>query len=95
LAECARFGGNCIDGVGRDVAGVDELILALRGRRPPVTVVLDAVDEAVKPERVVREVIRPLTDSSPDVGIRLVLGMRPHLLRLLALPTAAVIDLHN
>ena len=95
LAECAGFGGNWIDGVGPHVAGVDELILALRGRRPPVTVVLDAVDEAVEPERVVREVIGPLTDSSPDVGIRLVLGMRPHLLRLLALPGAAVIDLDD
>jgi WD40 repeat protein len=95
LAECAGFGGNWIDGVGPHVAGVDELILALRGRRPPVTVVLDAVDEAVEPERVVREVIGPLTDSSPDVGIRLVLGVRPHLLRLLALPGAAVIDLDD
>lgn len=74
---------------------LEELLPALRDRRPPVTVVIDALDEAVEPERVVREVIRPLADSAPDIGIRLVLGLRRQLMSLLDVPATAVIDLDD
>ncbi len=73
----------------------EELLLALRDRRRALTVVIDALDEAVDPPRVIREVIRPMLDSAPEVGIRLVLGLRHHLLRLLKPPPGSIVDLDS
>jgi len=68
---------------------VDELALALKNRRQPVTVVIDAPDEAVEPERVIRDVIQPLVDSTSEVGIRLVLGLSRQLLDVPGRPWSA------
>lgn len=80
---------------GQEPPTIDDLILALRGRKPPTTVIIDGLDEAADPERVVREVIRPLLESGPTVGLRLLLGARPNLVRLLGIPEAAIINLDD
>lgn len=95
LTEYAGTTGGSTDPAGPNAALVDELLLALRNRCPPVTVVIDALDEAVEPEQVIREVIQPLVDGAAEVGIRLVLGLRRKLLRLLDVPAQAVIDLDD
>lgn len=95
LAECADMAGVLSIPARPSGALVDELLLALQSRCPLVTVVIDALDEAVEPEQVIREVIQPLVDSGPEVGIRLVLGLRRQLLHLLDVPAHAVVDLDD
>jgi WD40 repeat protein len=76
---------------------VEELQAALRARgrtgTRPLVVVLDALDEALAPEQLARMVLRPLATGAPDAGIRLLLGTRPRLIRLLGVDAEAVVDL--
>jgi hypothetical protein len=95
LTECADITGAPTDRARPSGALVDELLLALQNRCPPVTVVIDALDEAVEPEQVIREVIQPLVDGAPGAGIRLLLGLRRQLLHLLDVPADAVVDLDD
>jgi WD40 repeat protein len=60
-----------------------DLIRELHGRR--LTVVIDAVDEALDPGGLVSAVLRPLVKTGPAEGLRLLLGTRPHLLESLGL----------
>jgi WD40 repeat protein len=61
---------------------IGQLITALR--QPPVradrpfTAIIDALDEAADPHRLITQVLRPLIDD--EQAIRLLLGTRPHLL---------------
>jgi WD40 repeat protein len=48
----------------------------LHGRKRRFVVLLDALDEAVDPRAMIREVLRPLLDASPSLGIRVVVGTR-------------------
>ena len=82
-------------GLGPGIDSVEELLLAIPKFRRPLTVIIDALDEAVQPERIARELLSPLLDSSPGAGVRLLIGTRPHLLRALAAPQDAIIDLDN
>jgi CHAT domain len=57
----------------------ETLLLALSDRNPspPLGVVVDAVDEAAAPERLVRELLAPLARIADQAGVRLVVGTRP------------------
>ena len=67
---------------------IGELITALDARATasgrPFTAIIDALDEAADPAQLITQVLRPITDHAP--GVRLLLGTRPHLLKLLQLP---------
>jgi hypothetical protein len=56
-----------------------------RGRR--LVVVLDALDEAEEPQRVTREVLRPLAADAGGIGVRVLVGTRRELLHLLRTST--------
>ena len=64
---------------------IGELITALDARAAasgrPFTAIVDALDEAADPAQLITRVLRPVTDHAH--GVRLVLGTRPHLLKLL------------
>lgn len=66
-----------------------DVFAALGARTDPLVVILDGLDEAPDADRIVAEVIRPL---SPLPGVRLVIGARPHELARLG-PDVRVIDL--
>jgi Caspase domain len=78
---------------------IGELITALNARTAasgrPFTAIIDALDEAADPAQLITQVLRPITNHAP--GVRLLLGTRPHLLKLLQLPGTpariSVIDL--
>ena len=78
---------------------IGELITALDARATasgrPFTAIVDALDEAADPAQLITQVLRPITDHAH--GVRLLLGTRPHLLKLLQPPgtpaRVAVIDL--
>jgi WD40 repeat protein len=82
-------------GLDLDIDSVDELLLAIPKSGRKLTILIDGLDEAVQPERVALELLRPLLDSNPGIGIRLLIGTRPHLVRKLAVPTEAIIDLDD
>lgn len=71
---------------------VGSLLEALSGRDRPLTVMVDALDEAASPETLCATVLRPLIQHS-DGRIRLLLGTRPHLLPQLGLQRDEQIDL--
>jgi WD40 repeat protein len=48
----------------------------LQGRKRRFVVLFDALDEAVDPRAMIREVLRPLLDASPSLGVRVVVGTR-------------------
>ena len=78
-------------------APIRELIDALQ-RVKPLTVLIDALDEAADPEGLIRYVLRPLIEMGGD-RLRLLLGTRGHLIPLL-LPessqrTDVIIDLDD
>ncbi|MFF2330170.1 MULTISPECIES: caspase family protein [unclassified Streptomyces] len=52
---------------------------SLGPHRRPLTILIDAIDEAVTPESLCRDVLRPLIDPGTP-HLRLLLGTRPHLL---------------
>ena len=59
-------------------------------RRGPLTVAIDAVDEALDPSGLVTGVLVPLVETGPAHGLRLLLGTRPHLLPALGMADSAV-----
>ncbi|MEU5400649.1 caspase family protein [Streptomyces sp. NPDC005963] len=69
-----------------------ELITRLQGRTTPLVVIVDAVDEAVDPDALIRDLLGPLTDPSLDLPLRLVLGARRQIVER-RLPDALRIDL--
>ena len=78
---------------------IGELITALDARATasgrPFTAIIDALDEAADPAQLITQVLRPVIDHAH--GVRLLLGTRPHLLKLLQPPgtpaRVGVIDL--
>ncbi|MFF5078031.1 caspase family protein [Actinoplanes sp. NPDC000266] len=58
---------------------VGELARRLTGRRPERAVVIDAIDEAADPHAVVDQILVPLVRVAAAAGLKLLLGMRPHL----------------
>jgi WD40 repeat protein len=46
----------------------------------PMVAAIDAIDEAVDPDRLVSAVLNPLTDAGPQAGFRMLLGTRSYLL---------------
>jgi WD40 repeat protein len=46
----------------------------------PMVAAIDAIDEAVDPDRLVSAILNPLIDAGPKVGLRMLLGTRPYLL---------------
>jgi WD40 repeat protein len=55
-----------------------ELLRALGGR--PMVAAIDAIDEAVDPDRLITTVLNPLIEAGPKAGLRLLLGTRSYLL---------------
>ena len=53
---------------------------------------LDALDEAIQPEKAIRELVRPLAGPGGGLGVHLLVGTRPHLVRLLE-GAAVILDL--
>jgi WD40 repeat protein len=46
----------------------------------PMVAAIDAIDEAVDPDRLVTAILNPLVEGGPQTGFRLLLGTRAHLL---------------
>jgi len=65
--------------VGIEADGSDSLLVGLSDRTPspPLGVVVDAVDEAAAPERLVRDLLVPLARTAERTGVRLLVGTRP------------------
>ncbi|URN07633.1 hypothetical protein LUW74_32610 [Actinomadura madurae] len=61
-----------------------ELLLAIQGRR--LVAIIDAVDEAVDPDRVVSWLLQPLILGARPAGLRLLIGTRKHLVDRLGAP---------
>jgi WD40 repeat protein len=59
--------------IGADTEDADELVRDLAGRLEPVTIVIDALDEAKEPETIADKVLRPMT-TLPT--IQLLIGTR-------------------
>ena len=59
-------------------------------RTGPLTVAIDAIDEALDPAGLVTSVLVPLVEIGPARGLRLLLGTRPHLLVPLGMAGRAV-----
>ncbi|MFD4630420.1 caspase family protein [Streptomyces sp. NPDC058284] len=59
----------------------------LQARTDPLVVLIDSLDEALDPQVAVEELIAPLTDPRRRLPVRLLIGARPHIARLL--PAAA------
>ncbi|AOR36790.1 hypothetical protein BFF78_00700 [Streptomyces fodineus] len=76
----------------QQVATAGEFLAVLDGRERPLTVIIDAVDEAVTPDSLVLNLLRPLIEHASG-RLRLLLGVRPHLLDGLGIGQQAVIDL--
>jgi WD40 repeat protein len=72
---------------------VDELILGLRDRKAPLVVVLDGLNESAEPQLVARELIGRLADREDGIGLRMVVGSRPSLLRSIRVSDEEIIDL--
>jgi len=76
---------------------VDRLLEELAARQRPVTLVVDALDEAAAPAELAGRLLRPLLDASL-IGVRLLVGGRAEalpMLRLRAEEQQAVIDLDD
>ncbi|MFI6115546.1 caspase family protein, partial [Kitasatospora sp. NPDC051164] len=75
---------------------VGELLDALdrQQRQRPLTVLIDALDEAATPASLCTTILRPLTEHSRG-RIRLLLGTRPYLLPRLGTDPAHIIDLDS
>jgi WD40 repeat protein len=68
-----------------------EFLRVLKGK--PIVVVIDAIDEAVDPDRLVSAVLNPLIEAEPR-GFRMLLGTRSNLLDHLS-PAAHRVDLDD
>lgn len=73
---------------------VGELLDALDDRPRPLTVLIDALDEAATPDSLCTTILRPLIRHSRG-RLRLLLGSRPFLLPHLGLGPAQVVDLDS
>ncbi|MFD5415433.1 hypothetical protein [Streptomyces nojiriensis] len=73
---------------------VGELLEALGRRARPLTVLIDALDEAATPGTLCSSVLRPLIEHSGG-RLRLLLGTRPYLLPRLGIGPADTIDLDD
>ncbi|MEU3645237.1 caspase family protein [Lentzea sp. NPDC034063] len=69
-----------------------ELLEALTGRDAPLTVLIDALDEAAHPDELTRRLLHPLAEHARG-QLRLLVGTRPHLLPHLELQRQHSIDL--
>ncbi|MYR89216.1 hypothetical protein GTY41_30980 [Streptomyces sp. SID685] len=87
LAGIAAAAGTTADTVGA-------LVEHLRRWPEPVVVAVDALDEAVDPERLITSVLKPLLDDSGSTRLRLLLGTRRDLLPLLP-STITLVDLDS
>ncbi|MFF0549542.1 hypothetical protein ACFYUL_11310 [Streptomyces sp. NPDC004311] len=89
---------NAVSAAARVHAGtVGELLDALGHRTRPLTVLIDALDEAATPQTLCTTVLRPLIEHARG-RIRLLLGTRPYLLPRLGIDpgdTGQVIDLDS
>lgn len=81
------------DRAGVEASSGDELADALARTRRPWLLVVDGLDEAKRPEQLVRDLIRPLARQGVLAGIRLLVATRPNLLSLLT--TARQLDLDD
>ncbi|MFB7261448.1 caspase family protein [Streptomyces nojiriensis] len=75
-------------------ATVGELLEALGRRARPLTVLIDALDEAATPGTLCSSVLRPLIEHSGG-RLRLLLGTRPYLLPRLGIGPADTVDLDD
>ncbi|MFK0264310.1 caspase family protein [Streptomyces angustmyceticus] len=66
-----------------------DLVDALAGRARPLTVIIDALDEAATPDTLLTQLIRPLLEHGQG-RVRMLLGTRPHLLRHLSTDTSVI-----
>ncbi len=71
---------------------IGELLDQLTGRTAPLTVLVDALDEAADPDQLTRRLLRPLAEHA-NGRLRLLVGTRPHLLANLGLRREDCIDL--
>jgi WD40 repeat protein len=76
-------------GVGIEASDVDAVLLALRERTDPLLVVVDALDEAIGPDTIARNLLRPMSTIR---SVRLLVGTRPEHLAALR-PAIVEIDL--
>ncbi|WP_208609524.1 caspase family protein [Streptomyces atriruber] len=68
-------------------ASLGALAAHLQARSEPLVVLMDSLDEALDPHDTVEELIAPLIDPRRQLPLRLLVGARPHIARLL--PAAA------
>jgi WD40 repeat protein len=78
----------------RRADNVGELLDQLTERATPLTVLIDALDEAAEPEQIARRLLRPLAEHA-DGRLRLLVGTRPHLLAHLGVDRATSVDLDS
>jgi hypothetical protein len=64
---------------GIDAASPEDLLLSLQERRQPLTIVIDAVDEAAEPTELVSKLLEPLATVASGTAIRLLVAARPRL----------------
>ncbi|HEX6354755.1 caspase family protein [Actinophytocola sp.] len=69
-----------------------QLLEQLAGRDAPLTVLIDALDEATDPDHLTRQLLHPLAQHA-DGRLRLLVGTRPYLLDRLGLRRESEIDL--
>ena len=85
--------------LGLTVGTAGELLADLHDRRDePAVIVVDAVDEAAEPGRLIYELLEPIACASRRTGVRMLAGMRPGLNRYLVRqfgPAAVELDLDS
>ncbi|WP_306337928.1 caspase family protein [Streptomyces sp. KL118A] len=75
-------------------ASLGALAAHLQARSEPLVVLMDSLDEALDPHDTVEELIAPLIDPRRQLPLRLLVGARPHIARLLPV-SASRIDLDD
>jgi WD40 repeat protein len=70
-----------------------DFLLALSGK--PMVAALDAIDEAINPGGLVESLLAPLIKKGPEVGFRMLLGTRTHLLGQLRVSDSDTINLDH
>ncbi|QES40726.1 hypothetical protein DEJ49_06695 [Streptomyces venezuelae] len=75
-------------------ASLGALAAHLQARTEPLVVLMDSLDEALDPHDTVEELIAPLIDPRRQLPLRLLVGARPHIARLLP-ASASRIDLDD
>jgi WD40 repeat protein len=73
----------------------DWLVAQLLHRGTPLTVIVDALDEAAEPEPIARRLLRPLAHDDAAQGLRILVGARRSLLAILGSIDFDVIDLDH